>query len=971
VAKTTPVFNNFSSGELTPLLLARPDFERFRTGAKKLLGWIVLLQGGVRTRYGTRFGCRVKTGLPIIRSFEPSADAAYILEIGEQYIRFATNGARVESPPGTPVEVMTPYMAADLRALRTAQANDVMIIAHQGYPPTRLSRLSPTNFSYRVITFRPPPTFEAGVALGGTLTLSAGTGSVTLTTSPGIWLQSDVNRIVSVDDARAVITGYVSATVVNATVIDEFASLGPIAAGDWLLEGSPVANVKPNLTGPVGARVTLELQGTVASGTDLVGDGAFTAGQGGWTNLSAPAFLSGTHTGSNNSTTLQDTTKNFGSLGVVAGMRITNTPDGSAGVVSVLSTVVNPNDTITLAPTLAGGAENDFDAGDAYTIYKTGSAIFASGVATLNGGPGGANAQAHIQRTLTTIPGRTYQIQFDLIGSSGSVQVGSSSGGAELLSEVGFSAGNQQHATFEATSTTSYLQLRNNQNTNAVFDNVTVTQLSVDGWRALDVGRYVRLHDGIVQLLSITDATEAVGEVLRQLSSTDAAAAGFWSLEDPSWSASLGYPSVVVLYEGRLYFAGSPRFPQTVWGSAIDSFFDFFRGANAEDGVEFPLVDSGGNITLNQIRALMPAENMLALTTRAEYRLIGSGDDPLTALTPPRVRVQSTYGCDTVQPIKVGPALLFPQRQGSKLREMAFQDATNGFLARDLSALGGHLLLGNRLLELVYQQEPVPIVWSIREDGVLLGLTYDLLEKVEAWHQHTTVGTFHSVAVIPHPTAQGDQLWCVVERPTGTFLEYFDEFAEMQLVTPWERRDPVTGEIAETITGWKGLTVDSAVVYDFGATPSPVLTGLGHLEGQEVAIIGDGAVFPAQVVRGGQLTLSLPVTTAWAGLPYPCIGQTLPVEVLLPSGSSQTQQKAWISLMARLYQTVGLTMQGEQMPFRTPLMPMSEGVAPFTGDMDLLPPGGWDRGATITFEQRQPLPATLLGLFGELDVSAE
>jgi hypothetical protein len=72
----------------------------------------------------------------------------------------------------------------------------------------------------------------------------------------------------------------------------------------------------------------------------------------------------GTHNGPNNSATLIDTTKNFCSLGVVKGMWVVNVTDGSQGRITDITTTTNPNDTLTA--TLAGGAENDWDTGDAY-----------------------------------------------------------------------------------------------------------------------------------------------------------------------------------------------------------------------------------------------------------------------------------------------------------------------------------------------------------------------------------------------------------------------------------------------------------------------------------------------------------------------------------------------------------------------------------------------------------------------------
>lgn len=943
-------------------MLGRTDYARYLAGVKRLDNWVVLLEGGIRTRYGTRYIATVKDSpqVTVLLPFLPSTTQGYVIEAGNGYFRFYTNTARLESPPGTPVEITTPYASSQLRALRTAQANDVMILAHGSYAPRRLSRLTTTSFRLQTIAFTAPPTFESGFQPVATLTPSATTGTITLTASAAVFLQSDVQRIITAGDARCIVIAFLTTSTLTAIVLESFASTSAIAAGGWTLQGSPVANAQPGLTDVVqiqGSQGTLSLQATTAIGMELVSDGDFSGGQGGWTDLSAPTLVTGTHTGGNNLATLIDDTKNFVTAGVLLGHIVRNTTDGSQGTVLSFSTTTNPNDTITLNPTLSGGSENDFDTGDAYTIRETGSAGFTGGIATLNGGTAG---HGWIQRTVTTVVGRAYAIQFDVTTNPLSLQVGSTSATSNLRAEASFPVGNVRTATVIATTTTTYVQFRNNQNNNAAVDNVSVKQLSIDGWRSTDVGRYVRINQGLLRILSFVDATQVTTEVVIALNGTTLALAGAWSLESPSWSDTMGWPSLVLLYEGRLYFAASATFPQTIWGSAVDDLFNFFVGPVADQGVSFTIRDSGGNIVLNQILALMPAENMLAMTSAAEYRLIGAGDDPLSSTSPPRVRVQTTYGAAAVPPLKIGPALLFVQRQGSALRELAFQDTTASFVGRNLSRLARHFFATSQSLQLVYQSEPTPIVWVLREDGVRLGLTYDLAEQVEGWYQHTTQGRVQSLAAIPHPTGRTDQLWSIVQRTVGGNSVQFVEVD-----------DPLTAmRGADGTILWSGLTVDAGVSYAF-ANPTTALTGLSHLNGTTVVSVGDGAVYPAQVVSGGSLTLPHAVTTAWVGLAYTCSGETLVPEVPLRGQTSQQGKKRWVKVFARVHETLGLQIAGELLPTRTPAMDMGTGVVPFTGDLSVLPPGGWAQGLTLAFVQEQPLPATVLALFGTADLSVE
>lgn len=66
--------------------------------------------------------------------------------------------------------------------------------------------------------------------------------------------------------------------------------------------------------------------------------------------------------------------------------------------------------------------------------------------------------------------------------------------------------------------------------------------------------------------------------------------------------------------------------------------------------------------------------------------------------------------------------------------------------------------------------------------------------------------------------------------------------------------------------------------------------------------------------------------------------------------------------------TVGLTLNGEVIPFRSSLDLMDQGITPFTGDKEMLNLG-WEADGVITFEQNLPLPATILCFFGTLEIN--
>ena len=69
--------------------------------------------------------------------------------------------------------------------------------------------------------------------------------------------------------------------------------------------------------------------------------------------------------------------------------------------------------------------------------------------------------------------------------------------------------------------------------------------------------------------------------------------------------------------------------------------------------------------------------------------------------------------------------------------------------------------------------------------------------------------------------------------------------------------------------------------------------------------------------------------------------------------------------MVRLHKTVGIIINGDQLPFRTSSTPMGQSIPEFTGDKRVTNLG-WDRDGQIEIKQEQPLPMTVLGITGTL-----
>lgn len=193
--RVVPAWNSFNAGELSPFMDGRTDQEKYFSGTKSQLNFIPRITGPTARRGGTRYiGNTKNNGAIDLRTFEFSAVQSYVLEFGNQYLRFWVNRGQLLSG-GSPYEIATPFTAANLinsegsPALRTAQSGDVMWICHAegAVAPQKLQRFGATNWTISQAPFANGPFNDVDPTQTITVTASAATGTVTLTASSSIF----------------------------------------------------------------------------------------------------------------------------------------------------------------------------------------------------------------------------------------------------------------------------------------------------------------------------------------------------------------------------------------------------------------------------------------------------------------------------------------------------------------------------------------------------------------------------------------------------------------------------------------------------------------------------------------------------------------------------------------------------------------------------------------------------------------
>jgi hypothetical protein len=464
-------------------------------------------------------------------------------------------------------------------------------------------------------------------------------------------------------------------------------------------------------------------------------------------------------------------------------------------------------------------------------------------------------------------------------------------------------------------------------------------------------------YTGVVEITAVASATSATATVVSTLGDTGAT----WRWSEGSWSPYRGYPSCVALFEERLVFASNSNEPQTLWFSQTNDWPNFEKGELDTDALIYTIASDQVNV----IRWLVAQTQLLIGTVAAEFTLGASSADE--AVTPTNVNAsrQSSYGNQNVQAASVNNVVLFLQRQGRKIRELVYSFAEDNYVAPDMTVLSEHITESG-ILNMAFQKTPDPMLWCVRDDGVLAAMTYMREQEVIAWHRHTTDGEFESVAVIPGSAE--DEVWVSVKRTiNGSDTRYIEQFQPRDwggdqedafmldsglafdggaavTITNITQADPgvvtaaahgfsdgdqvrISGVVGMTEVNNRVFSVSNPATntfelrgaddsfdwdttahtaYSSGGTVRQVenrFTTLNHLNGETVTIVADGAYIGTARVSSNTVTLADHYNTVRIGLPY--TSKLLPMRLESPTerGTAQGRVKRITEVTIRFHDT--------------------------------------------------------------------
>lgn len=932
---------SFAGGELSDSMYGRVDINKYDSGAATLKNFTVQRYGGVRNRNGFRhigvtYGGKRAFYIPFLYN----ANETYIIEVTAGHCRFLYNGQYIVEDNGEPYTISNNLNAADLQGIckiKYTQSADVLFIVHPDHYPMTLTRYSTYDWRWEQMPITGGP-FEDSNGSAATeeeqitqvYRYGAGTYELTL---------PDTVTNISVELAGA---GGGGSGV--ASSLEQFISSG----GD----GGVGELIKFTTTVVAGKKYTLSVGTGGAGGNGAVSNNYFTqnTSQAGGNGGESVAFGKTARGGQGGGSAVQNGSKGH------AGSNGTGYIGGGSGGTKGTDRA-NPN----------GKSGGDGFCNIRFRYGSKAAKLTASaieGEVTLT-----ANKDIFEKDNIGSLIELTHykksEYKKGVPDTTDALLVSCLPGSSVYVESFGFWKGNFSLEKYNENSSMwefvrtqdgnhsqNYNFTEKNEEEYIVRYRVTSTEFDTTIWSGENEKQtgYVTLqsfgndYSGIIKITEYISGKKVKGKVLRTIGSTDATQ--IWAFSP--WSRSKGYPTAAGFFEDRLVFAGSTRYPQTFWSSKVGDYYNFGTSTPMVDDDAVTATLNGGQ--MNGIKAMVAFGELILLTSGGEYKVSGGQGK---ALTPSNTlsQAQEYRGISDVLPVTVGSRIVFAQQQGNIIRDLAYSYEADKYTGDDLNLLCSHLFDGHKVVAMTYQQTPDSIIWFVRDDGLLLGLTYIKEQDIYAWHKHS-IKNARFVNVCCIPGGECDELYAVIER-NGQYENVMLE----------RRNDNDVPE--EQIYVDDGITVRGSDIKE--------VTGLTWLEGETVAILADGNALPQQKVEGGKVTLSEKhgYSVVHVGLPIDAVIKTLPIEFQMQDGSSISRKKRIGNLSVLFKNTrgglYGLSEEKlDEIKWRD-TEAYGQPTKLFTGKKKIvLPAAGWGETQQLIIKQDAPLPMTVLAIVPEI-----
>ena len=715
--------SSFATGEVSPEVASRIDMEKYQAALLQAENCYIRPYGAVYKRPGSIYCGMAKKNKVRLIEFKSTVNHAFLLEVGEGYIRIWKDGKFTNQ------EIVTPYKESELPKLRTCQSADIMYIASGTHPVMQLKHYSDTDWRFEEMVMN-SQYFDESLTVSNNVVdeiwNKAGTyawechktGNYAVTVAGGggggadtvsHYRDSRYKENGSMVEAAGGIGG--NGAAVSQTVYCKENTTYTITVGDGGEKGSP-GNSGGNSTafgltaqggggGQLGtftgkAKTTPRPHKHYTVYTGHAGEAGISYGNGGQ--------------GSHNK-------GNPGWVTVKSMDEPTLTVSGTAGKVTLSS-------------------DKPFFSADMKGMWMKISQDIASKTITASGA-----------MTTDSIPvGNGWKIITH--GTwTGQVVIQKSTNGGEWKDFRTYKSNDDNNVSESGTVDEA--------------DNVRMRLVTTAGKADLTSTAYTK--SGIIQIETVNSATSAtclVKKIIGQAGKVDSYSFG-------AWNEKYGYPRTVGFFQDRLIFAGTKMQPYVLWMSKTGDYNNFsVEKASGTVTDDSAICLSFISRQQAEIKHICPASDLFVLTDSNEWIVSGG-----SAVTPSKCtnKAQTFRGCTEVEPISIGSRLIYVQKRSQTVRDMAYSFETDSYDGMDLTLLAKHLLRGKTIVDAAYMQDPDSRLYFVRSDGEIICLAYINDQKVYAWSHIITKGKYLSVCTVA--AEETDEVYTAVERNGKTYIE--------------------------------------------------------------------------------------------------------------------------------------------------------------------------------------------------------
>lgn len=318
-----------------------------------------------------------------------------------------------------------------------------------------------------------------------------------------------------------------------------------------------------------------------------------------------------------------------------------------------------------------------------------------------------------------------------------------------------------------------------------------------------------------------------------------------------SASTPAEFPRCSGQYDQRRVFAGSNKNPLKVWmtNPSQQSLMMTHVPLQADDCIEVVAVAEDADM----IKHIVGMDSLLLFTGSGEMRVSSTtGGISPASIT---IRAQSYIGANNVKPVVSGNNVVFISARGGHPYQTVYSDQVASYAPTDIGVRCPHLFDGKNIVDMALCKAPINSLWCCSSDGSLYCATYLPDQGINAWTKVDVQGSVESVCAISEGIE--DHVYIAVRRNGTVCLERLSNV---------------------TITNDNDARFVDSFLDAIFTSPQSSIEGLDHLEGQTVAMHGDGEFLGTATVSNGSVKLPVACRNVAIGLPITSRLITIPYE---------------------------------------------------------------------------------------------